>query len=153
MHVLDIRAGSDYSRSHYGESEELIRSLAEQSNQVLTVPMALIIEEADSLVPNRESGRSHEINLLSTLLNIIGSNRYPNLMYVFTTNRMEAMDDAVKRSGRLEHKIYFGRCDVDTRSRLVEQEWRKMATARAVHHAQTQLNAELFAPNSLVSCL
>jgi hypothetical protein len=127
VHILDQRAASEVS-------VELIRSLVEKSGEAVNVPVAIIVEEADVLISN----------VLSCILNTIGSKKHPNLLFVLTMTRTAAFQSFMQQSGKFVSKFCLGRCDAVTRRRFLKREWSKLCASRQSHDEAT-LNPEYFA--------
>ena len=104
-HILDkeavIKRGSDLLSPYVGETEANIRSAYENTGP----DQILVIEEADSLVFNRDKAqRSWELSFTNEFLNCM--EQAQGIVQIFTTNRLGDMDSAALR--RFNYKIEFG---------------------------------------------
>ncbi len=86
----------------------------------------MVLEEFDALVPVRNShststNRSDEVAEFLTRLNNCASK---GVYVVATTNRIDAIDPAVMRKGRMDEIIYIGLPDEKVRHKLFELELR-----------------------------
>ncbi len=103
-HVLDkeavIKRGSDFLGPYVGETEARIRSAYENTGP----DQILVIEEADSLVFNRDKAQhSWEASFTNEFLNSM--ERFRGIQ-IFTSNRLTDLDSASLR--RFNHKLEFG---------------------------------------------
>lgn len=113
--------GGKVASSVMGESSQKI-TLA--FNEALSkAPCILFIDEADSVAPNRDkldggSGGvdvSSQVSTLLTRLNNIGKK---DVIVIFATNEPQNIDKAIKRTGRLDKKIYIGPPDSEARMEM-----------------------------------
>ena len=106
--MIKVRA-SDVLDKWLGGSEEAVRSLFVRARAA--APCILMFDEIDSIANNRgTSGESTDVmsRLLSTLLNEmdgVSSGRKDNVLVVACTNRLDSLDAAMLRPGRLEEHI------------------------------------------------
>jgi transitional endoplasmic reticulum ATPase len=103
-HVLDkeevIKRGSDLLGPYVGETEAKIRSIYENTGP----DQVLVIEEADSLVFNRDKAQhSWESSFTNEFLNCM--ERFRGIQ-IFMTNRLTDLDSSSLR--RFSHKLEFG---------------------------------------------
>lgn len=86
----------------------------------------LVFDEFDSLVPKRtgncDENRAEEVAEFLTRLNDCAEK---NIFVVATTNRIDAIDSAITRKGRMDEVIYVGLPDEEARRELFEIELRK----------------------------
>ncbi|GKY91133.1 hypothetical protein MPSEU_000086100 [Mayamaea pseudoterrestris] len=106
--MIQVRA-ADVLDKWLGGSEEIIRSLFARARAAS--PCCLLFDELDSIANNRgTSGESTDVysRLLSTLLNEmdgVSSGLKDNVLVVACTNRLDSLDAALLRPGRLEAHI------------------------------------------------
>jgi transitional endoplasmic reticulum ATPase len=101
-------AGPEIMGSAYGESEKRLRELFEQAADA--APSIIFIDEIDSIAPKRSqvSGEA-EKRLVAQLLSLLdGIEPRQNLVVIAATNRPEALDEALRRPGRLDREIVVG---------------------------------------------
>jgi len=136
---ISLKASDVYSK-WFGESERAVREAF--ANARAQRPCILFIDEVDSLAPSRNSDEDNAVGsrVLSTFLNELDgvdtSNR--GLMVVAATNRMEAVDDAAIRPGRLGSKILVDLPSRDDRKLLLEHFLKKTPL-----HADVQMESLL----------
>ena len=101
-------AGPEVMGSAYGESERRLREMFEQA--AASAPSILFIDEIDSIAPKRGqvSGEA-EKRLVAQLLTLLdGLEPRQNVVVIAATNRPEAIDEALRRPGRLDREIVLG---------------------------------------------
>lgn len=117
-----------YSR-WYGKSEENLRNVFEEA--IKHAPSIVVVDELDALVPRRE--RSHgdqEQRIVATFLTQMdGLAEIEDVVVVGTTNRLDAIDPALRRGGRFEHEVHIGVPDADGRREILGIQARRMPLA------------------------
>ncbi|CAN1319483.1 Cell division control protein 48 homolog B [Linum perenne] len=99
-------------RAHAGESERIMReAFADAStNAVAGKPSVVFIDEIDAMCPRRDSRREQDVRLVSQLCALMDTMK-PNsassghVVVVASTNRVDAVDSALRRSGRFDNEI------------------------------------------------
>lgn len=106
IHFVKINS-KELERSHFGESEALWRKVFKEleDNQ----PSLLFIDEIDSILPIRREGNNNVpnnsvVSQFLTLLDRIEKNK-ARVAIIGTTNRVDMIDGAIKRKGRLGNLI------------------------------------------------
>ncbi|XP_021756682.1 cell division control protein 48 homolog B-like [Chenopodium quinoa] len=98
-------------RAHVGESEKVLReAFSEASSHAKSgKPSVIFIDEIDALCPRRASRREQDTRLASQLFTLMDSNgptsTAPQFVVVASTNRIDAIDPALRRSGRFDAEI------------------------------------------------
>ncbi|KAL1337964.1 hypothetical protein HN51_032638 [Arachis hypogaea] len=98
-------------RAHAGESEKILReAFAEAASQVaLGKSSVIFIDEIDALCPRRDSKREQDVRVASQLFTLMDSNKPTSstagVVVVASTNRVDAIDPALRRSGRFDAEI------------------------------------------------
>ncbi|TYI71681.1 hypothetical protein E1A91_D07G006100v1 [Gossypium mustelinum] len=99
-------------RAHAGESERILReAFSEASSHASSgKPSIIFIDEIDALCPRRDSRREQDVRLASQLLTLMDSNKpsatsVPRVVVVASTNRVDAIDPALRRSGRFDDEV------------------------------------------------
>ena len=106
--MIKVRA-ADVLDKWLGGSEAAIRSLFASARAAS--PCILFFDEIDAIASNRaQDGETADVmsRLLSTLLNEmdgVSSGRHAKVLVVACTNRLEALDSALVRPGRLEEHV------------------------------------------------
>ncbi|XP_059655683.1 cell division control protein 48 homolog B isoform X2 [Cornus florida] len=109
---LTVVSPHSVHRAHAGESEKILReAFAEaSSHSKLGKPSVIFIDEIDVLCPRRDSRREQDIRVASQLFMLMDSNKpsstsVPQVVVVASTNRVDAIDPALRRSGRFDAEI------------------------------------------------
>ena len=101
-------SGPEIYSKWYGESEKGLRDLFEEAKQ--NAPSLIVIDELDALAPRRDkvSGETEHRISPSLLTLIDGLARLKGVVVVGTTNRLDSIDMALRREGRLGLEIHVG---------------------------------------------
>ena len=103
-----MRNGSDCLSKWIGEAERNMKLLFQKAKE--SQPSIIFFDEIDGLAPER-SGRADQshISLVSTLLALMdGLDDRGNVVVIGATNRIHAIDPALRRPGRFDKEFYFG---------------------------------------------
>src|SRR5213595_3823833 len=122
-------AGPEIMGSAYGESEKKLREIFEEAAKA--APSIIFIDEIDSIAPKRGqvSGEA-EKRLVAQLLTLMdGLEPRQNLVVIAATNRPEALDEALRRPGRLDREIVVGVPDQPGRREILGIHTRGMPLA------------------------
>jgi transitional endoplasmic reticulum ATPase len=122
-------AGPEIMGSAYGESERRLRELFEQAAQ--SAPSIIFIDEIDSIAPKRGQVTGEaEKRLVAQLLTLLdGIEPRQNTVVIAATNRPEALDEALRRPGRLDREIVVGVPDQPGRREILGIHTRGMPLA------------------------
>jgi transitional endoplasmic reticulum ATPase len=125
-------AGPEIMGSAYGESEKRLRELFEQAAEA--APSIIFIDEIDSIAPKRNQVTGEaEKRLVAQLLSLLdGIEPRQNLVVIAATNRPEALDEALRRPGRLDREIVVGVPDEAGRREILGIHTRGMPLAQGV---------------------
>ncbi len=113
-------AGPEIMGKHYGESEERLRQIFEEAAQ--DAPSIIFIDELDSIAPKRSEVTGEvERRIVAQLLTLMdGLNPRQNVVVIATTNRLDAIDEALRRPGRFDREIVVGVPDFQGRREILE---------------------------------
>ncbi|XP_058080438.1 cell division control protein 48 homolog B isoform X2 [Magnolia sinica] len=110
-HLTSISPHSILS-PYAGESERLLREAFSEAleHASLGKPSVIFIDEIDVLCPPRDSRREQESRIVAQLLTLVGGSKAssksrPHVAVVASTNRVNAIDPALRRSGRFDAEI------------------------------------------------
>ena len=108
--MVQIRA-TDVLNKYLGGSEALLRSFFARARA--SSPCILFLDEIDAISNNRVEDDTNELGarILSTLLNEmdgVATTKNNQVLVIACSNRLEAIDSALLRSGRLEEHLYLG---------------------------------------------
>jgi transitional endoplasmic reticulum ATPase len=101
-------AGPEIMGRHYGESEERLREIFQQAQQ--QSPSIIFIDEIDSIAPKREEVSGEvERRVVAQLLTLMdGIEPRQHVVIMGATNRVNAIDEALRRPGRFDREIVIG---------------------------------------------
>lgn len=115
-----------------GESERQLRDLFETARSY--APSVIFFDEFDALAPARGAeGAAFKNDLVNTLLaELDGLEPLEEIIVLAATNRVDALDDAVLRSGRFDTFIEVPMPDATARKEIFTQYAETLPTARPV---------------------
>ncbi|MBU4491053.1 MAG: AAA family ATPase, partial [Euryarchaeota archaeon] len=101
-------AGPEIMSKYYGESEQRLREIFEQANK--EAPSIIFIDELDSIAPKREEVTGEvERRVVAQLLTMMdGLEERGAVVVIGATNRIDAIDPALRRPGRFDREIEIG---------------------------------------------
>jgi transitional endoplasmic reticulum ATPase len=125
-------AGPEIMGRYYGESEQRLREVFQQAQQ--QAPSIIFIDEIDSIAPKREEVTGEvERRVVAQLLTLLdGLEPRQNVVVIGATNRVDAMDEALRRPGRFDREIVIGVPDVKGRREILAIHTRGMPLERDV---------------------
>ena len=106
-HFSSISGPEIYSK-WYGKTEQTLRNIFEDA--VKNAPSIVVIDELDALVPRREKAHGdQEQRIVATFLTQMdGLKEMKDVVVLGTTNRIDAIDPALRRGGRFECEVHIG---------------------------------------------
>lgn len=111
-------AGPEIMGKHYGESEERLRNIFQQARQ--EAPSIIFIDELDSVAPKREDSSETQQRIVAQLLTLMdGIEARQDVVVIGATNRVSAIDEALRRPGRFDREIIIGVPDTDGRREIL----------------------------------
>ncbi|XP_065884650.1 26S proteasome regulatory subunit 4 [Dysidea avara] len=127
--------GSELIQKYLGEGPKLVRELFRVAED--HAPSIVFIDEIDAIGTKRydsHSGGEREIQrtLLELLNQLDGFDSRGDVKVVMATNRIETLDPALIRPGRIDRKIEFPLPDEKTRRRIFQIHTAKMTLANDV---------------------
>ena len=124
--LVSLIKPSDLGNIYIHGSQSMIADLFTRSEELAAknnCGVLLIFDEFDSLVPKRSvNDNNNQANEVAEFLTRLNDCAEKNVFVVATTNRIDAIDPAVIRKGRMDEIIYVGLPDDDARKELVELE-------------------------------
>ncbi|XP_060527248.1 uncharacterized protein LOC132702554 [Cylas formicarius] len=101
------RKGADILDKWVGGSEKNLRDLFEKAAK--SRPAIIFFDELDGLAPVRQKQNDQvHASIVATLLALMdGLDNKPGLIVIGATNRIEAIDPALRRPGRFDKELYF----------------------------------------------
>eukprot|EP00002_Diphylleia_rotans_P034533 TRINITY_DN7428_c0_g1_i2.p1 TRINITY_DN7428_c0_g1~~TRINITY_DN7428_c0_g1_i2.p1 ORF type:complete len:1285 (-),score=279.30 TRINITY_DN7428_c0_g1_i2:19-3414(-) len=120
-----MRKGADILSKWLGETEKHLRLLFEEARR--RQPSIIFFDEIDGLAPVR-SGKQDQIHssVVSTLLALMdGLDSRGNVVLIGATNRVDAIDPALRRPGRFDREFFFPPPSPAARRNIVKIHTRK----------------------------
>jgi transitional endoplasmic reticulum ATPase len=125
-------SGPEIMSKYYGESEEQLREVFDEAEE--NAPAIVFIDELDSIAPKRsEAGGDVERRVVAQLLSLMdGLEARGDVVVIGATNRVDAIDPALRRGGRFDREIEIGVPDRDGRKEILQVHTRGMPLAEGV---------------------
>ncbi len=125
--------GPEIMSKYYGESEEKLRNVFEQAEK--NAPSIIFIEEIDSIAPKREEVSGEvERRIVAQLLSLMdGLKSRGKVVVIGATNRVNAIDPALRRPGRFDRELEIGVPDREGRLEILQIHTRGMPLAKDVN--------------------
>ena len=120
-----MRKGADVLSKWVGESEKQLRTLFEEAQK--QQPSIIFFDEIDGLAPVR-NGKQDQIHnsIVSTLLALMdGLDSRGQVIVIGATNRIDAIDGALRRPGRFDREFLVPLPTIDARESILEIHTRK----------------------------
>jgi transitional endoplasmic reticulum ATPase len=126
-------AGPEIMSKYYGESEQRLREIFEEANR--STPSIIFIDELDSIAPKRSEVTGEvERRVVAQLLAMMdGLKERGQVVVIGATNRLDAIDPALRRPGRFDREIEIGVPDRNDRVEILQIHTRNMPLAQDVN--------------------
>ncbi|MFX0006448.1 MAG: CDC48 family AAA ATPase, partial [Candidatus Hermodarchaeota archaeon] len=118
--------GPEIMSKFYGASEGRLREIFREAEE--SAPSIIFIDEIDSIAPKRvDTSGEVERRVVSQLLSLMdGLRGRGEIICVGATNRVNAIDEALRRPGRFDREIEFGVPNVKGRKEIFQIHTRGM---------------------------
>ncbi|KAL4429387.1 hypothetical protein ABPG77_005161 [Micractinium sp. CCAP 211/92] len=122
-----MRKGADVLSKWVGEAERQLRLLFEEAQR--HQPSIIFFDEIDGLAPVRSSKQDQIHNsIVSTLLALMdGLDARGQVVVIGATNRVDALDGALRRPGRFDRELVFPLPNLSARTDILRIHTRKWA--------------------------
>jgi transitional endoplasmic reticulum ATPase len=144
-------SGPEIMSKYHGESEERLREVFDEAEE--NEPAIVFIDEIDSIAPNRDDTQGDvERRVVAQLLSLMdGLEDRGQVTVIGTTNRVDAIDPALRRGGRFDREIEIGAPDTRGRKEILQVHTREMPIAESVDLEQYAENTHGFVGADLES--
>ncbi|MDG6994979.1 MAG: CDC48 family AAA ATPase [Nitrososphaerota archaeon] len=124
--------GPEIMSKYYGESEARLREIFKQADD--NAPSIIFIDELDSIAPKREEVTGEvERRVVAQLLSLMdGLSSRGKVVVIGATNRVNAIDPALRRTGRFDREIELRVPDRDGRLEILQIHTRGMPLSKDV---------------------
>jgi transitional endoplasmic reticulum ATPase len=131
-HFIHI-AGPEVISKYYGESEQKLRDIFDEARE--NAPSIIFIDELDSIAPRREDVTGEvERRVVAQLLTMMdGLEERGQVVVIGATNRVDAIDAALRRPGRFDREIEIGVPSEPDRIEIMKIHTRGMPLAEDVN--------------------
>ena len=125
-------SGPEIMSKFYGESEARLRRIFQEAEK--NAPSIIFIDELDAIAPKREDTMGEvERRVVAQLLSLMdGLSSRGMVSVIAATNRVNAIDPALRRTGRFDREIEIGIPDRDGREEILQVHTRGMPLAKDV---------------------
>src|ERR1051325_2817472 len=125
--------GPEIMSKYHGESEERLRNVFQQAEK--NAPSIIFIDEIDSIAPKRDEVSGEvERRIVAQLLSLMdGMSSRGKVVVIGATNRINAIDPALRRPGRFDREIEIGVPDRNGRLEILQIHTRGMPLDKDVN--------------------
>ncbi len=125
--------GPEIMSKFYGESEKKIRNIFEEAEKA--APTIIFIDEIDAIAPKREDVQGEvERRVVSQILTMMdGLKGRGKVIVIGATNRVNALDPALRRPGRFDREIAINVPDKEGRLAILQIHTRGMPLTKDVN--------------------
>jgi len=137
-------SGPEIMSKYYGESEEQLREVFEEAEE--NAPAIVFIDEIDSIAPKRgETQGDVERRVVAQLLSLMdGLDERGDVIVIGATNRVDAIDPALRRGGRFDREIEIGVPDKEGRKEILQVHTRGMPLSEDIDLSEYAENTHGF---------
>jgi len=127
-------SGSELVQKYIGEGARMVRELFVMARE--KAPTIIFMDEVDSIGGARQSGSKGDSEVQRTMLELLnqldGFEPSQQIKILMATNRIDILDDALLRPGRIDRKIEFPHPNEKARAHILKIHSRKMNITRGI---------------------
>uniref|UniRef100_A0A0G4HGJ0 AAA+ ATPase domain-containing protein n=1 Tax=Chromera velia CCMP2878 TaxID=1169474 RepID=A0A0G4HGJ0_9ALVE len=128
-------SGSELVQKYIGEGSRMVRELFVMARE--HAPSIIFMDEVDSIGSQRQEGeKGGDSEVQRTMLELLnqldGFESTQNIKVIMATNRIDILDDALLRPGRIDRKIEFPNPGEEARLEILRIHSRKMNLMRGI---------------------
>ena len=127
-------SGSELVQKYIGEGARMVRELFVMARK--NAPSIIFMDEIDSIGGQRVEGSRGDSEVQRTMLELLnqldGFEATQNIKIIMATNRIDILDDALLRPGRIDRKIEFPNPNEDSRIDILQIHSRNMNLMRGI---------------------
>ena len=127
-------SGSELVQKYIGEGARMVREIFNMARE--NAPTIIFMDEIDSIGGNRMEGSRGDSEVQRTMLELLnqldGFEATQNIKIIMATNRIDILDDALLRPGRIDRKIEFPNPNEDSRIDILQIHSRNMNLMRGI---------------------
>lgn len=116
-------SGADVQSKWINESPQKIQTLFDEAKKVAADEGGAVVflDELDSVLKSRDNRSAHEEDskVVNEFLNHLETTSEHNIVFIGATNRLDALDEAGIRSGRIDKKVHIGLPDRRDRTKIL----------------------------------
>eukprot|EP00928_Gymnodinium_smaydae_P037727 TRINITY_DN2614_c0_g1_i1.p1 TRINITY_DN2614_c0_g1~~TRINITY_DN2614_c0_g1_i1.p1 ORF type:complete len:399 (-),score=126.14 TRINITY_DN2614_c0_g1_i1:122-1318(-) len=129
-------SGGELVQKYIGEGSRMVRELFVMARE--HAPTIIFMDEIDSIGSSRvdgEQGGDSEVQrtMLELLNQLDGFEATQNIKVIMCTNRIDILDEALLRPGRIDRKVEFPNPNEDARLEIIKIHSRKMNLVRGIN--------------------
>ena len=138
-HHTDCRfirvSGSELVQKYIGEGARMVRELFVMARE--HAPSIIFMDEIDSIGSSRSESSNSDSEVQRTMLELLnqldGFEPAQNIKVIMATNRIDILDSALLRPGRIDRKIEFPAPNEDARLDILKIHSKKMNLMRGIN--------------------
>ena len=131
-----VRSGPEVFNRYVGESESKVREIFAEAEKDPNTIFLILIDEVDAMLPKRgvsdATGTADKV-VTQFLTCLDGVNKKNNVIVFGTTNRLDLIDPAVMRPGRMNMKMEFSLPDEQQRLQILEIQSKELRSSGMFH--------------------
>lgn len=112
-------SGPELTSKYKGETEEQLRTVFERARE--NAPSVIFFDEVDAIAGDREESGDMESRVVAQLLSLMdGLESRGEVVVIGATNRVDAVDPALRRPGRFDREVEVGVPDRQGRREILD---------------------------------